>query len=81
MIEYRCRVRLDGLWRQLDVAFTALLLIGVFVAAGGSRTGAWLLLGALVGLFASHLAISVVSYRRVMSRPWPEVEPLPDDDW
>jgi len=72
-------VHLDGLWRQLDVAFTALLLIGAFVAAGGSRAGAWLLLAALSGLVVSHLAISVVAYRRTMSRPWPRVQPLRDD--
>jgi len=72
-------VHLDGLWRQLDVAFAALLLVGAFVAAGGWRTGAWLLLGAMVGLVASHLTISVVSYRRTMRRPWPQVEPLRDD--
>lgn len=72
-------MHLDGLWRQLDVAFAALLLLGVFVAVGGSRTGAWLLLAALAGLITTHLAISIVSYRRTMSRPWPQVEPLHDD--
>jgi len=78
-VTYRSGVNLNGLWRQIDVAFTALLLIGVFVALGGSRTGAWLLLAALAGLVAGHLAISVVSYRRTMSRPWPAVQPLHDD--
>ncbi len=70
-----------GLWRQLDVAFAALLLLGAFVAAGGSELGAWLLLAGLVGLVAGHTAISIVAYRRTMSRPWPAVAPLPDDDW
>ena len=72
---------LQGLWRQLDVAFTTLLLIGAFVALGGSETGAWLLLAALGGLLVSHLTISVLSYRRTMSRPWPRVEALHDDPW
>ncbi len=41
------------------------------------RAGAWLLLAAVTGLVAAHLAISLVAYRRVMRRPWPQVAPLP----
>ncbi len=71
---------LNRLWQQLGTAFTGLLLLGVLVALGGSETGAWILLVALAALITTHLAISVVAYRRTMRRAWPAVRPLADDD-
>ncbi|HSK17038.1 MAG TPA: hypothetical protein VK915_12845 [Gaiellaceae bacterium] len=47
----------------------------------------WLLLAFLLvyagGLFVLHLTIGIGSYRSVMRREWPKVEPLDDedDDW
>ena len=71
---------LNRLWQQLGAAITGLLLLGALVALGGSETGAWILLVALAALVATHLAISVVDYRRIMRSPWPAVRPLADDD-
>ena len=34
----------------------------------------------LISLVATHSAIALVEYRRVMARPWPSVPPLTDDD-
>ena len=59
----------------------AVLLLGVLLAVSEERAGAWLLLAAVTGLVALHLAISVVAYRRIMRRPWPAVAALPDEDW
>ena len=74
------RTSLDRLWSTGGLALQAVLLLGVLLAVADERAGAWLLLAAVTGLVALHLAISVVAYRRVMSRPWPAVAPL-DDDW
>jgi hypothetical protein len=44
--------------------------------------GIFVALGAVGGLLIGHLIVGVVAYRRVMSRPWPKVKPLEDDeDW
>ena len=58
------------------------LTVGGFSAALGWRPGAWLLLGAVGAHIALDVAVGVTAYRDVMSRPWPPVAPLRDDeDW
>jgi hypothetical protein len=74
------RTSLDRLWSTGGLVLQAVLLLGVLLAVSEERGGAWLLLAAVTGLVALHLAISVVAYRRVMRRPWPAVAPL-SDDW
>jgi hypothetical protein len=62
-----------------------LLIVGALVALVVGPV--WLLLAFLLvyagGLFVLHLAIGIGSYRSVMRREWPDVEPLDDedDDW
>ena len=79
--------RLELAWAYLsaflNLAFNVVLWTGAFVAALGWRPAALLLLIAVFGLSATHLAVGVVAYRRTMSRPWPAVSPVPadDDDW
>lgn len=75
------RTSLDRLWSSGGLALQAVLLLGALLAVSDERAGAWLLLVALTALVALHLVISVVAYRRIMRRPWPQVAPLPDDDW
>jgi hypothetical protein len=75
------RTTLDRLWSTSGLVFQAVLLLGVLLAVSDERAGAWLLLAAVTGLVATHLAISFVAYRRIMRRPWPEVAPPNDDDW
>ena len=70
---------LDRLWSRSGLVFQAVLLVGILLAIRDERAGAWLLLAAVTGLVAAHLAISLVAYRRVMRRPWPLVAPLADD--
>ena len=72
---------LERLWSATAVLLQAVLLLGILLAVAEERVGAWLLLAAVVGLVAMHLALSLVAYRRIMRRPWPQVEPQRDDDW
>jgi hypothetical protein len=72
---------LERLWSASGILLQAALLLGILLAVAEKRVGAWLLLAAVVGLVAAHLAISLVAYRQIMRRPWPQVEPLSDDDW
>ena len=44
------------------------------------RPGAVLMLTGLVALLLGHLAVGLQGYRRVMSRPWPRVPPLDDEE-
>jgi hypothetical protein len=72
---------LSVLWGWLDLVFTGALIVGMFLLAAEWRPAAVLVVGALGGLIAGHLALGAVAYRRVMRRPWPQVAPLQDDDW
>jgi membrane protein implicated in regulation of membrane protease activity len=45
-----------------------------------SRPLALIAVAALTVQFCTHLAVSVVAYRRIMRRPWPAVPPREDDD-
>ena len=68
-------------WGSLVTSATAVIAAAAAAAVlFESRLAAWALVGAAVLLFLSRFTIGVVSYRRVMSRPWPRVAPLPDDD-
>jgi len=57
-----------------------LLFGGLFAAVLGWRPGAFVAMAGACLIFAWHLAIGAWSYRRVMSRPWPKVSPIEDDD-
>ena len=74
---------LHRLWRLTTLGSHAVLAAGVVsavVTASSWRPAAWLLVGAVTLLMVSRVAIGAVAYRRLMNRPWPRVEPLPDDD-
>lgn len=61
-------------------ALQLLLLAGAVISAAGEDLGAVVLLAGLGAMLLGHLLVGVAGYRRVMRRPWPPVEPLPDDD-
>ena len=52
-----------------------------FSAVLGWRPGGWLLVVAVCERILLDLAVGVTAYREVMSRPWPQVPVLTDDDW
>lgn len=56
--------------------------IGLAIAAFGQRLGGYLLVTGLLLQVVLDALAGVRSYREVMSRPWPAVAPLEDeDDW
>jgi hypothetical protein len=67
----------------LSYLWTVLLFGGGFAAVLGSRPGVFVMLAGFFGFVAGHLAMGLTEYHRIMSRPWPEVSPLDDDedDW
>ena len=62
------------------LGFTLVLYAGAASALVAPRLAAFLLLGGVICLFATHLLMGVLTYRRTMSRPWPRVRPLEDED-
>jgi hypothetical protein len=69
--------------RLIQLALTALLLLGViggYAALLGWRDGVFLMLAWALLTFAWHLTVGIATYRSVMTRPWPRVAPLEDDD-
>ena len=61
-------------------AFQLMAVAGGLAAGLGWRAGIVVLLLGFVGTIAVHLLMGIVDYRRVMSRPWPKVAPLEDED-
>jgi hypothetical protein len=57
------------------------LIVGTLGALAGERWGAYLLIANLVVQIGFHLIVGMQAYREVMTRPWPKVAPLYDDDW
>ena len=69
----------------LKKEYTAVFVVfalGLALASFGQRFGGHLLVSGLVILVVLDALAGVRSYREVMSRPWPTVAPLEDeDDW
>jgi hypothetical protein len=57
------------------------LIVGTLAALAGQRWGAYLLIANLAVQIGFHLIVGMRAYREVMTRPWPKVAPLNDDDW
>lgn len=69
------------LWALVAPVCTLLVIAGLYSAFLGWRPGAFLTIGGLTVLIGSRCTLAIIEYRRVMSRPWPKVQPLRDDDW
>jgi O-antigen/teichoic acid export membrane protein len=74
------RVAPERLWNVSRQALIALVVVGVVVAFFDGGIGAAVIAVAAGALVAAQVTISFVHYRRIMRRPWPAVEPPPDDD-
>jgi hypothetical protein len=72
--------RLAALIGVADNVFTLLMVVGAVSALAGWFPGIYLVLAGFGGHLAGHLLVGVAGYRDVMSRPWPQVSPLDDDD-
>jgi hypothetical protein len=69
------------LWSIVGILDMPALIVGGVAAVAGHRWGAYVLIANLVVQSGSHLIVGAWAYRDVMTRPWPEVAPLDDDDW
>jgi Na+/melibiose symporter-like transporter len=74
------RDRLDSLWQVLGTVATGAVVIGAFAALAGWSPAAWILVAVVAAAVVGHLVVAILRYRKIMRRPWPKVEPLPDDD-
>ena len=63
-----------------DPLFAVAVIALGLAAVAGWRWAGYLLIVALGLRLAAHLAAGVAGFRSVMNRPWPRVEPRPDDD-
>ena len=69
--------------RLIQLGLTALMLMGIvggYAAALGWHDGVFLMLAWALITFGWHLVLGLLSYRAVMTRPWPQVAALADDD-
>jgi hypothetical protein len=69
------------LWRLVTILDMPAFIVGGLAAVAGQRWGAYLLIANLAVQIGSHLLVGGWAYRDVMTRPWPKVAPLDDDDW
>jgi hypothetical protein len=69
------------LWRLVTILDMPAFIVGGLAAVAGQRWGAYVLVANVVVQIGSHLLVGGWAYRDVMTRPWPKVAPLDDDDW
>ncbi len=69
------------LWKIVGMLDIPAFIVGGVAAVAGHRWGAYVLIANLVVQIGSHLILGAWAYREVMTRPWPKVAPLGDDDW
>jgi hypothetical protein len=72
--------RLRNVFSWLNLAMPGVLALGAFGALLEWKPAAYLILAAVTVLVVANLGVGVLSYRATMSRPWPAVRPLDDDD-
>jgi hypothetical protein len=69
------------LWRTVSIVDLPAFLVGGLAAVAGHRWGAYVLIANLAVQIGSHLIVGGWAYHEVMTRPWPKVAPLSDEDW
>jgi hypothetical protein len=69
------------LWRMVAALDMPVFIVGGLAALAGHRWGAYVLVANLIVRIGFHLTVGGWAYREVMTRPWPNVAPLDDDDW
>jgi hypothetical protein len=72
--------RIAGIYRIGNPFMLCLLTVGVYGSAFSWRPGAFLMLTAVSGYVVLHLGAGFAAYRDAMTRPWPKVPPVDDDD-
>jgi hypothetical protein len=69
------------LWRVVSILNMPAFIVGGLAALAGQRWGAYLLVANLLVQIGFHLVVGWWAYRDVMTRAWPKVPPLDDDEW
>lgn len=69
------------LWRLVSLLDMPALFAGGIAAVAGQRWGAYVLVVNVFVQIAFHVAVGRWAYRDVMSRPWPQVSPVAEDEW
>ena len=67
-------------WLYSGAGCLGVMLLGVCLAPTGSNAVAAMIVIGLLGHLVCHTGAAVVNYRRVMTRPWPTVAAVTDDD-
>ena len=72
--------RLGIAWAAVLLTSLVLIIVGGYASAFGWRPGALLLIAALAIRTFANLTVGLTMYRATMTRPWPEVAPIDDDE-
>ena len=65
----------------LALASSSLLFAGIILLGFLPRVAGCVLIVGVTTRIAAHVVTGIVCYRETMSRPWPDVAPVQDDDW
>lgn len=65
----------------LALGSAALLFAGLILVSVIPRVAGYVLIAGLAARIAAHVLTGIGRYRAAMSRPWPAVAPVADDDW
>ena len=69
------------LWRIVAIVDLPAFFVGGLAAVAGQRWGAYVLIANLVLQIEFHLVVGWRAYLEVMTREWPKVAPLNDEEW
>jgi hypothetical protein len=72
---------LRAVFSWVNVLGTAVIGIGGLGAVWDWEPGAYIMIAGLALTVLAHLVVGALAYLDVMSRPWPRVRSLTDDDW
>ena len=69
------------LWQLVSILNMPAFTVGGLAVVAGHRWGAYVLIANLIVQIGFHLIVGTWAYHDGMTRPWPQVAPLDDDDW
>jgi hypothetical protein len=65
----------------LELVSSSLLFAGIVLLWIFPRAAGYVLVASVAARITAHLVTGIVCYRATMSRPWPMVAPVVDDEW
>jgi general stress protein CsbA len=79
-MESRSIPRLLRVWRVVSALNMPAFMVGGFAGLTGHRWAAYVLIANFVTQIGFHLMVGARAYQDVMTKAWPTVVPLADDD-